>query len=114
MNYSPDDFLRLLEEVERQSGVHLPEPCTARSWRMQQPDAKGDMRWREVFATGCGKDKRFAVPYEPAATSAKERQAMKERGAGFVYACAVDDDMGKWPRFAEAGILPSTKTDEGS
>lgn len=115
MNYSPDDFLTLLEEVERQGGVHLPDPCTAPSIRMKQPDAAGNLKWKEVFLTGCGKDARFALPYEPAAESAKDRQAMIERGAGFVTACAVDDDMGKWPRFASTGIfIPEPETDEES
>lgn len=114
MDYTPDEFLVLLEEVERQGGVHLPDPCTPQSFRLKQPDAKGEMKWKEVFLTGCGKDMRFAVTYEPAAArNAKERQAMQERGAGFATVCARDDDMGKWPRFAKLGIFkPEPETEQ--
>lgn len=113
MNYDADSFLALLEEVERQGGVHLPDPCEPVKFRLKQPNGRGELKWKEVFTTGCRKDARFVLPYEPAARTAKERQAMLERGGGFATACAVDDDMGKWPRFAKAGIVVhDPETDE--
>lgn len=100
MNYEPDDFLALLEEVERKGGAHLSVPCIPHEYKIKLPDASGRMRSRRSFTASCGKDAMFAVPYEPVARSPEEKKSMLERGAGFATVCAVDDDLGRWPRYA--------------
>jgi len=98
LQYHPDDFLRLSDEVERQHGTSVPGPHNPRRLRMKATDADGEERWQDAFTAGCGQETRFLVPY--ALPQGKLGKAMEKRGAGVVEACAVDDDMGKWPRFA--------------
>lgn len=100
MKYHPDDFLRLMEHIESVGGTLLPEPCRPRKFKLKQPNKQGDLKWTNLFTTGCGREARFAVPYNVPA--GKRGDTMKERGGGIVIACAVDDDIGKWPRFSQA------------
>lgn len=100
MRYDPDDFLALLEEVERKGGMHLDDPCLPKEFKIKLPDSSGKRRTRRAFTSGCGQDKLFVIPYDPASRSDEERKKMLARGAGFATVCAADDDLGKWPRFA--------------
>lgn len=100
MLYHPSDFQRLAEEVENQGGTSLPGPHNPRKLTMKLPDAKGEQRWQDAFTTGCQQEAQFLVPYDLPDT--RLGKAMEKRGAGIVQVCAVDDDMGKWPRFANA------------
>lgn len=112
MPYSPDDFLALLEEVERQGGAHDPDPCIPREFKIELPDASGKKRTRRAHTTGCGRDSIFIVPYEPAGKDAEERRAMRARKAGFARVCANDDLVGHWPRFAGIIALPDPEQEE--
>ena len=90
-----------MEHVEGAGGTLLPEPCRPLKFRLKQPDQKsGGMKWTNLYTTGCGREARFAIPYKLPAGARGDR--MKERGGGVVLACAVDDDIGKWPRFSGA------------
>lgn len=98
IQYHPDDFLRLAEEVEAQGGVNLPRRCNPRKFKLPLPKTGGGKGWKELFTTGCGQESLFEIPYSlPGGRLGKK---MRDRGGGLVVACAVDDDMGKWPRFA--------------
>lgn len=98
MQYHPDDFLRLAEEVENQGGAMLNDPCLPETYRLKVPDPDGALRWADYTTSGCLKDARFVVTYDLPA--GEEGDRMAARGGGFATLCAVDDDMGKWPRFA--------------
>lgn len=98
MNYHPDDFLRLLEGVEAEGGAMLPDRCRATKYALRIPDADSELRFRDFFTTGCGQDTRFVLPYK--LPKGKLGEKMESRGGGLVTVCAVDDEVGKWPRYA--------------
>lgn len=95
VQYHPDDFLRLLESVEDGGGAVLTGLCTPQRYKL-----KVEGKVRDYFTTGCRRESRFLIPYE--LPKGRLGQKMAKRGAGLVTACAVDDDMGKWPRFKSA------------
>jgi hypothetical protein len=82
MRYSQDEVIELMDRVEEQGGEHLDDQCTARRYSFV-----GD-KMKPVTLPGCGNSLLFDVPY----TGENEKQES-------VVVCAVDDDMGKWPRF---------------
>jgi hypothetical protein len=124
MNYSPDDFMRLMEEAERQGGAHLNERCVPGKYKLPLPVAgKEKPQMREIFTTGCNSEALFVIPYDPArhvvipsyngkddpagddktmTVSVADNNATMNRGGGFTRVCAVDDDIGRWPRFQKA------------
>jgi hypothetical protein len=120
MNYHPDDFLNLIEEVENQGGVHLSgEICKGHVLRMNLPldedDPSGPKVNKKVITTGCNRRAKFMVPLLPEAyfddewythpdfdfNDGSNPTALMSDGESFalVKACAVDDAMGLWPRF---------------
>lgn len=80
MNYSQDDFFELMDAVEAQQGTHLDEQCVAKKYIFS------GKKIQPLTYPGCGNSALFMVPYE----GGKEPE---------VKVCAVDDDMGRWPRF---------------
>lgn len=100
MQFHPDDFDRLAAEVERQGGTSLPGAHNARRIYMKAVGPDGTEKHQDAFTIGCGREARFLVPY--GLPQSKLGKAMEKRGAGIVEVCAVDDDMGKWPRFQDA------------
>lgn len=116
MNYSPDEFLQLMEAVEAQGGAHSSEPCKPRNYKLRMPKpGNATVRvWKNFTTTGCGAEARFVVPYDPTQPvsikhkgqtstdepTESELAAMVDRGAGMAAVCAVDDSLGLWPRFA--------------
>lgn len=121
MNYNPDDFLRLMEEAERQGGAHLPDRCEPGSYDLDMPNGSGRRTTKTVKTSGCGQETQFVLPYDPAqkveipgyggpenadgepktaTVSANDAKAMNQRLAGLLTVCAVDDNVGLWPRFA--------------
>lgn len=99
MNYEGDEFIRLLEEVERQGGEHLQEKCSPHKYRLQvpkpgKPEAK---EWKEHFTSGCGKESKFRVFTSEASAGVDDFGS-----AAPAVVCAVDDNMGMWPRFKQA------------
>lgn len=116
MNYSPDNFLRLMDEAERQGGAHSSDVCKPQNYKLKMPvpGNPSKRKWRNYTTTGCGSEARFLIPYDPSKPvtvqhkgvttedrpTESSRAAMNERGAGMAVVCAVDDAMGLWPRFA--------------
>lgn len=87
MNYSKDEFLDLMTQVDDAGGEHLDEMCAARTYKFT-----GE-RLKPATLPGCGNSTLFAVPYEGLDLKGNEMPVQPVR------ACAVDDDMGRWPRF---------------
>lgn len=115
MIYHPDDFLALNEEIERQGGYVQPDECLGEEYRIKQPSSDG-MVWKRFQTTNCGFHARFGVTYDPTAPVRLETAAYDDKGKhlydvliehpgekvdGATYAavCAVDDNLGRWPRF---------------
>lgn len=112
MNYHPDDFLALSDEVENQGGYVQPDECTPVEFRRKWKDGG----WKRDHTAGCGMPARFGITYDPSEpvhieTAAYDEQGNKLydvvidhpgeqiEGAAYAAVCAVDDDMGRWPRF---------------
>lgn len=128
MNFHPDDFLSLIEEVESQGGAHLSgETCKPSQFRLNLPvdfeNPKGPKANRTVFTTGCKRRAKFLVPLLPDAyfydhpglddedgapvvmdfDDNEHPQALMDDGSpALAKVCAVDDAMGLWPRFQDA------------
>lgn len=107
MLYNPDDFFALIEAVEEEGGAHLPEPCAPPRYRIKLPDpASGLRRMQTMQATGCHRETRFVIPYDKPIYERHEDTgkivAEGEVEPSTLAVCAVDDDLGKWPRFAGA------------
>jgi hypothetical protein len=84
VNYSKDQFFDLMTQAEEQGAAHRDEACTKRTYDF-------DGLRRPVTIRGCGNSTLFDVPYESIVADA--RPGVVER------VCAVDDAMGRWPRF---------------
>ncbi len=84
MNYSKEDFFALIEAAEGQGGQHLDKVCEARAYEFV-----GDIKPPPMELSACGNSALFEIPYESSFAGI----------AGVVKVCAVDDDMGRWPRF---------------
>lgn len=83
MNYSKDEFFDLMEKAEAQGCVHRDEVCVDTTYEF-------DGRRSPVRMRGCHNATLFDVPYE---SFIDARQGTVQR------VCAVDDAMGRWPRF---------------
>lgn len=86
MDYSKQEFFDLLEMVEDAGGEHLDEQCLAKTYTFC-----GE-RLKPATLPGCGNSALFVVPYV-------ESEDKNGEVITHVKACAVDDDMGRWPRF---------------
>jgi hypothetical protein len=87
-SYTKPEFLRLIEEVERQGGTYtdVSHDVIVHDDLFQTEDAP-------LIVQNCGEAALFDVPYEP----------MGHDGTlDVVRLCAVDDLMGLMPRFAAA------------
>lgn len=123
VNFHPDDFLSLIEEVEAQGGVHLTsEACTPPTFRLNQPinpeDPNGPKRNIRIEMTGCHRRAKFLVPLLPDAYlydrdelhtqefdfNDQENPVTRfsDGAPALAKVCAVDDAMGLWPRFQDA------------
>lgn len=128
MNYHPDDFLSLIEEVEAQGGAHLSsESCKPSPFRLNQPldpdRPDGKMRSVRFATTGCHRRAKFLVGILPEAYFVDKEQPVDDEGnlvpfdfddesnpmltttdgsPALTKVCAVDDAMGLWPRFQNA------------
>lgn len=100
MNYHPDDFIALTEEVRAQGGADLPDVCTGREIAYKIGKVT-----RPVKTTECGNQSMFAVSYQT-----NDRVIP---GPAFARVCAVDDAVGAWPRFRDKlNHLPPLETEE--
>lgn len=82
MKYDKAEFFDLMERVDVEGGEHLDAQCSAREFSFS-----GD-KMKPVLMPGCGESALFSIPYDS-----------KGKDNGPVQVCAVDDDMGRWPRF---------------
>lgn len=69
MNYHPDDFLNLVEEVEQQGGAHLNEVCKPEQFRLNLPlddsAPTGQKKSVKLQTTGCSRRAKMLVPLLP-------------------------------------------------
>lgn len=70
MNFHPDDFLALIEEVEQQGGAHLTnEVCRPETFTLDLPidedEPKGHTRSTKLYTVGCRRRAKFLVPLLP-------------------------------------------------
>lgn len=86
-----------MEEVEYQGGVHLDATCDNQEYEWV---GEGEVTQAAAAGAGggisldnCGNASLFIVPY------AREPKAGNTAEMGEVRVCAVDDDLGRWPRF---------------
>lgn len=95
MNYSPDEWDALTEEVERQGGALLPDVCAGRfvSFTVKNSD-----RVTKAKTCGCGNESMAVTIYDPHKNQSVAKK-MRERGAGFARVCLVCDSVGSWPDF---------------
>ena len=78
MNYSKEEFFDLMTQAENQGAQHLDELCNDRVYEFGG-------RVKPLRLRGCLNSSLFEVPFGD--------------NEGVVRVCAVDDDMGRWPRF---------------
>ena len=89
MYYNRDEFFRLMEAIEEQGGDHLDEIHE----HVYIPDLINNSGRKGIEALNCGASALFEIPYE----------SVGEHGMlTTAKACAVDDRLGLWPRFAAA------------
>lgn len=88
MEYEPDQFFSLVEKVEAQGGAHLDTLCEVRKYTFTGKLVK------PIVKPGCGNPTLFTVPYKHRDTKGVERDHA-------VKVCAVEDNMGLWPRFSK-------------
>lgn len=89
MNYDQDEYFDLMERVEEQGGELQESICANQRYDFTGPNSK------PVTIAGCGNQSIFTVPYE--GVVAKDGEV--EPGVYPISVCAVDDDLGAWPRF---------------
>lgn len=87
MQYTHDQFFRLIELVEAEGGYLLDEPHDPGSTFYAGDNAASG----EAILTGCGEDTLFAVPY-----------VNRYQEPDHVLLCASCDMMGLMPRFQKA------------
>lgn len=88
MDYDPDEFLELESAVEALGGLPLPEVCSGHT--IKYPASRGKAHQR-IQTAHCNNHSKFSVPY------LGENDKLRH-----VVACAVDDNMGAWPRLTSA------------
>ena len=136
-HYTDQDFVNLLEAVERQGGEYVPETCIPH--RVKELDLQ---HAKPVYSTGCAEDALFVVPYDAHATVTVDepvlipdpqnasRKIQKRDDDGTLHShpvehsdeggsvgelhmirvCANDDFMRRWPRFQDAMKDPDPMT----
>lgn len=102
MDYGPEAFAALWDEVEHQSGALLPDACLPQDADYTDPPYIKNTGVQKGITCGCGNDSRFVSLYEVEPGTKKEMASARKRGSGYVTACAVCDSMGAWPRYEEA------------
>lgn len=121
MNYHPDDFLALTAHIEGEGGFVQADACEGTTFRIKLPAAGGQdkMIWKRLTTTHCGMHARVGIAYDPTQPVKMELPVYDKRGkptgdtitidhpgeepaqaTNFVLACAVDDAIGLWPRYA--------------
>lgn len=100
MNYSQEDFIELIEAVEEQGGTHLDEDCAKKVVLVKKRVPRG--KTSRFALARCGNASLFEIPYELEDTGTAGE-------VGIIRVCAVDDNVGAWPRFNK----PQEEPDDG-
>jgi hypothetical protein len=87
MVYTEADFQRLVAALEDQGGQHLNDQCKAKTYRWTGTNEQPRV------VEGCGNHMLLDVQYEPYQDGSVVQS---------VTVCAVDDNVGMWPRFRHA------------
>lgn len=92
MKYTLDQLTGMKARVEELGGAMLPEVCTGHPIKYQSPQAGG----KDVLvrSQSCGEATLFVLPYEPSPNKTEETE-------GFIRACLICDDVGRWPLFRD-------------
>jgi hypothetical protein len=115
VKYHPDDFLALSSAVLDDGGQMLEDSCEGTEFRLRfESGPMGRPIWKRYKTAHCNQVARFDVPYDPTEAVVIEDE---ETGAMVVNdapakpesvpppkharVCAVDDAMGRWPRFKD-------------
>lgn len=117
MEYTGTEFASLVEAVEDDGGVHLDDICEPILHRIKtSPKGKtktykgagcGDatvfkLKYKSaIFGNDSDSDQLVEVGEHPDGTTAMMAVPVDE-GIHLLRVCANDDDLGKWPRFADA------------
>ena len=64
MNYHEDEFIALVDVIEREGGQLLPDKCKSHKIRYQK-SPKTPTDYVDVDSSGCGNLSRFVVTYDP-------------------------------------------------
>jgi hypothetical protein len=64
MKITPEDFMRLIDQVEKQGGAHLNATCTSDGIAYKMPDGQEKL----ILTTGCKEPLLFKIPYDPSET----------------------------------------------
>lgn len=117
MEYTGTEFARLVDAIEDDGGVHLDDLCEPIHHRIKT-SPKG--RFKVYKGTGCDDATMFKIGYKSAifGPNVKDDQLVEvgttpdgstammavpvDEGVHLLRVCANDDDLGKWPRFADA------------
>ena len=97
MNYTFEEYDKLVAAVEEAGGQHLEDKlCGARKYTFTGKVGKEDDPNRTVWLQGCGNYSIFEIPYEAhvPGTNAAVLQPIE--------LCAVCDGVGGFPRFLKA------------
>lgn len=121
MDYHPDDFMKLSEQVEAEGGSCLAEPCVGKTFSYKEPDGRGGHRWIRLSTTRCNTSARMQLPYDatqPVRIYEGKERIVDHKGEGkgahnTLIVCAVDDAVGLWPRFAHCMSGKSTEKTTG-
>lgn len=98
MNFHPEDFLALEEEVERQGGAVLPDTCRGVGFNIMLPNERGKRVPTRKSTCRCNNKTLLAIPRLVPDDPDEE---VTEKDDELVILCAVCDDAGKMPRFRD-------------
>ncbi len=100
MDYTHEEWPLLVAEIERQGGALLPEQCTGTVVKFPSPNKTrvNKSRTCNCHTEGDPRQTMFVATYD-VADNEKEAKKLRDRGAGFVRACARCDGAGFWPRY---------------
>jgi hypothetical protein len=88
MNYTNEQYLRLIAAIEAEGGELLDELCSSRGYEFS-----GNLG-KDVILPGCGNTSIFEIPYEVPAQGTANASVLQP-----IRLCAVCDELGRTPRF---------------
>lgn len=91
MQYTREEFFRLMEQIEADGGDHLDKTHDPSVFTELVGGPVLDPK--QGFVRNCGENALFRVAYEPSGHDGTLET---------LEVCAVDDMMGRWPRFVAA------------